>query len=70
MDRKFIINLCILVALICVAWLANTLSQFGVYLKEGEVVLSGSWVPLEPVVAGDSMSLEIEGIGTASVHFT
>ena len=56
--------------LICVAWLANTLSQFGVSLKEGEVILSGSWVPLEPVVAGDSMSLEIEGIGTASVHFT
>ena len=56
--------------LICVAWLANTLSQFGVSLQKGEVILSGSWVPLEPVVAGDSMSLEIEGIGTASVHFT
>ena len=56
--------------LICVAWLANTLSTFGVSLKAGETILSGSWVPLEPVTAGDTMSLEIEGIGAASVNFT
>ena len=56
--------------LICVAWLANTLGQFDVPLKAGEIVLSGSWVPLEPVVAGDSMSLDIEGIGGVSVNFT
>ena len=56
--------------LTCVAWLANTLGQFGVQLKAGEVVLSGSWVPLEPVVAGDEMDLDITGIGTASVRFT
>ena len=56
--------------LTCVAWLANTLGKFGVELKAGEVVLSGSWVPLEPVVAGDQMDLDITGIGTASVTFT
>ena len=55
--------------LTCVAWLANTLGEFGVELNAGDVVLSGSWVPLEPVVAGDSMRLEIEGLGTASVNF-
>lgn len=54
----------------CVSWLANTLSQFGITLNAGDVVLSGSLVPLEPVVAGDEMRLEVEGVGTASVRFT
>ena len=53
----------------CVAWLANTLGEFGIGLKAGEVILSGSLVPLEPVVAGDFMSVSIGGIGTASVKF-
>ncbi|MGB8331553.1 MAG: fumarylacetoacetate hydrolase family protein [Polyangiales bacterium] len=54
----------------CVSWLANTLSEFGIVLNAGDVVLSGSLVPLEPVVAGDEMRLEVDGIGTASVQFT
>jgi 2-oxopent-4-enoate/cis-2-oxohex-4-enoate hydratase len=54
----------------CVSWLANTLSEFGINLNAGDVVLSGSLVPLEPVVAGDEMRLVVEGIGTASVRFT
>jgi 2-oxopent-4-enoate/cis-2-oxohex-4-enoate hydratase len=41
----------------------------GVPLKKGDVILSGSLVPLEPVVAGDWMRLEIGGIGGASVRF-
>jgi 2-oxopent-4-enoate/cis-2-oxohex-4-enoate hydratase len=52
-----------------VAWLANTLARFGIALKAGEVVLSGSLVPLEPVRAGDRMSLVLERIGGASVSF-
>lgn len=56
--------------LICVAWLANTLGRFGIPLEADEVILSGSLVPLEPVAAGDEMSLSVEGIGTASVRFT
>jgi 2-oxopent-4-enoate/cis-2-oxohex-4-enoate hydratase len=55
--------------LICVAWLANTLGAFGVALTAGEIVLSGSLVPLEPVRAGDFMRLEIAGIGGAQVRF-
>jgi 2-oxopent-4-enoate/cis-2-oxohex-4-enoate hydratase len=55
--------------LAAVAWLANTLSGFGIPLRAGEVVLSGSLGPLVPVVRGDEMRLEIEGIGTASVRF-
>jgi 2-oxopent-4-enoate/cis-2-oxohex-4-enoate hydratase len=53
----------------CVAWLANTLSRFGTPLRAGDVILSGSLVPLEPVRAGDAMRLELHGIGTASVRF-
>jgi len=54
----------------CVTWLANTLGQFGISLKAGEVILSGSLVPLEPVQAGDFMTVNIGGIGSASVRFT
>ncbi len=53
----------------CVAWLANTLGEFGIPLKAGEVILSGSLVPLEPVQAGDHMSVSIGGMGSASVRF-
>ncbi|NVK42600.1 MAG: 2-oxopent-4-enoate hydratase [Oceanospirillaceae bacterium] len=53
----------------CVAWLANTLGRFGIPLKAGEVILSGSLVPLEPVKAGDFMSVSIGRLGNASVRF-
>ena len=52
-----------------VAWLANTLGEFGIPFKAGEVILSGSLVPLEPVVAGDEMHMELSGVGTCSVKF-
>ncbi|GAA4883412.1 fumarylacetoacetate hydrolase family protein [Ferrimonas pelagia] len=56
--------------LTAVAWLANTLGVFGIPFKAGEIILSGSLVPLEPVVAGDEMSLTIEGLGSCSVRFS
>ena len=55
--------------LTAVAWLANTLGEFGIPFRAGEVILSGSLVPLIPVVAGDEMSLEIEGLGGTSCRF-
>lgn len=55
--------------LTAVAWLANTLGEFGIPFKAGEVILSGSLAPLIPVVAGDRMSLDIEGIGGCSCTF-
>jgi len=55
--------------LTAVAWLANTLGEFGIPFKAGEVILSGSLAPLIPVVAGDRMSLEIAGIGGCSCQF-
>ena len=53
----------------CVAWLANTLGQFGIKLEAGEVILSGSLVPLLPVAAGDYVHVSVGGLGTASVRF-
>ncbi len=55
--------------LTAVAWLANTLGQFGIPFKAGEIILSGSLVPLEPVTAGDCFSLTIDGLGSARVSF-
>jgi 2-oxopent-4-enoate/cis-2-oxohex-4-enoate hydratase len=54
----------------CVTWLANTLGEFGIALHAGEIILSGSLVPLEPVTAGDTMRVRIGGIGSAAVHFS
>ena len=52
-----------------VAWLANTLGEFDIPFKSGEIILSGSLVPLEPVTTGDEMYLELEGVGSAEVKF-
>jgi 2-oxopent-4-enoate/cis-2-oxohex-4-enoate hydratase len=53
----------------CVTWLANTLGRHGVRLEAGEVILSGSLVPLQPVKPGDSMHMAIGGIGQCTVKF-
>ena len=50
----------------CVAWLANTLGEFGISLNAGDIILSGSLAAMIPCQAGDEMSMEIEGIGSAS----
>ena len=56
--------------LTAVAWLANTLGQFAIPFQAGDVILSGSLVPLEPVQAGDKLKMELSGVGGASVSFT
>jgi 2-oxopent-4-enoate/cis-2-oxohex-4-enoate hydratase len=53
----------------CVVWLANMLGSLGTPLKAGEVILSGSLVPLQPVKAGDYMSVSIGGMGRTAVRF-
>lgn len=55
--------------LTAVAWLANTLGQFDIPFKAGDIILSGSLVPLEVVKPGDEMRLEIEGVGSACCSF-
>lgn len=53
----------------CVAWLANTLGSFGISLNAGDIILSGSLVPLIPASPGDHMRVDIEGIGSAAINF-
>jgi len=52
-----------------VAWLANTLGEFGIPFLAGEIILSGSLAPLLPAVAGDTFEMTLAGIGDASVSF-
>lgn len=52
------------------AWLANTLSAYGIPLKAGEVILSGALVPLEPVGPGDELLMKLGGVGEAAVSFS
>jgi len=52
-----------------VAWLANTLGEYGIPLCKGEIILSGALAPLIPVEAGDSFSLTAAGLGSCSIRF-
>jgi len=52
-----------------VAWLANTLGAHGVTLDAGDVILSGSLVPLAPAVAGDVFEMKLHGIGRCAARF-
>ena len=53
----------------CVAWLANTLGEYGVSLKANDIILSGSLAAMVPCNPDDDMTVEIEGVGTASYRF-
>lgn len=55
--------------LTAVAWLANTLGEYGISLKKGEIVLSGSFVPMEWVSSGDQFEVVIDNVGRASIGF-
>ena len=52
-----------------VAWLANTLGAYGVTLDAGDVILSGSLVPLEDARRGDVFEMELEGVGGCVARF-
>jgi len=53
-----------------VAWLANKLGAYGIGLKAGEIILSGSAVAAVPVVQGDSINLTVDRIGGVSCFFS
>lgn len=53
----------------CVAWLANTLSEFGVSLMAGEVILSGALSAMLPVEAGDEFRASFSELGDITVRF-
>lgn len=52
-----------------VTWLANTLGRYGIALKAGEVILSGSLSIMFPVAPGDSIRMSLGGIGSCSARF-
>lgn len=52
-----------------VAWLANALWEYGVVLKKGEVVLSGSLTAALPAEAGDNFKAVFSELGEVSVKF-
>ena len=52
-----------------VAWLINTLWEYGVVLKKGEVVLSGSLTAALPAEAGDDFKAVFSELGEVSVRF-
>ncbi len=52
-----------------VAWLANTLGEYAIPLKAGELILSGSLVPLADATAGDVFRLSMTGLGEAEARF-
>ncbi len=53
-----------------VAWLANKVAQHNAELKPGEIILSGTLTPPEPVQVGDHFEAFFEKIGSVSVRFT
>lgn len=53
----------------CVAWLANKLSEFGITLKAGEVILSGALSAAINAEPGDSFQARFAHLGEVSVRF-
>lgn len=53
-----------------VAWLANTLGAYGIELRAGEVILSGSLAPLLPAQPGDHFVMKMTALGDAEVSFS
>jgi 2-keto-4-pentenoate hydratase len=52
-----------------VAWLANTLADFEVTLKAGEVILPGALTAAVTVQAGDAIRATFDHLGSVSVRF-
>ena len=52
-----------------VAWLANKLTEYGIALKKGEFVMSGSLVSAVKVEAGANLRATFDRIGAVSVVF-
>ncbi len=52
-----------------VAWLANKLSDFGIALEAGEIILSGALTAAEDANEGDVFSVSFDRLGTLSLKF-
>ena len=52
-----------------VAWLANKLAEFGMGMRAGELILSGSLTAAFPAVAGSSFRATFDHLGPVSTRF-
>ncbi|MEM1550734.1 MAG: 2-keto-4-pentenoate hydratase [Candidatus Bathyarchaeia archaeon] len=52
-----------------VAWLANKLSEFGITLKSGEIILSGSLIAAVEVTPKDVIKATFDRLGSVTVKF-
>lgn len=52
-----------------VAWLANKLADYGISLKAGEIIMSGSFTAACPVTAGDNVRATFTGLGAVGARF-
>lgn len=51
------------------AWLAAKQVRAGLPLRAGDVVMTGTFCPMQPANPGDAISVEIEGLGRCDVNF-
>ncbi len=51
-----------------VAWLANQLAEQSETLKAGQIIFSGGLTAPVPVIAGESVTFEFDGLGVIEVH--
>lgn len=51
----------------CVAWLANALAEYGVYLKAGEIILSGALSAAISAVSGDIFKVDFQKLGSLNL---
>jgi hypothetical protein len=56
--------------LVAVAWLATAARDYGMPLRAGDIVLSGSLGPMVPVAPGDTLRAELTGLGCVHASFT
>ncbi|AGB19452.1 2-keto-4-pentenoate hydratase [Thermoanaerobacterium thermosaccharolyticum] len=54
---------------VCVAWLANKLSEFDVSLEPGEIILSGALTAALDANAGDVFTISYHTLGTLTLKF-
>lgn len=52
-----------------VVWLINKLSEHGISINAGDVVLSGAFTAAEAAEAGDSFTVSFHGLGSVSIKF-
>lgn len=52
-----------------VAWLANKLCEYGIYLKKGEIVLSGAFTASPEAFKGDIFECQFTELGSVKVEF-